>query len=192
MANAFLFAQQAADRRIEAKPDAGSAEWYAAYTDVLGRIGWTVEDRSATTRAFKGSAGSVHRAILPVVTAALVPVAGVAPLVVQVLQGLQEMDADRPWMTLFARTSRRARANQFQVAHVRGGSAPTIRIVAFDLDARQSQTQVLFFRFASAEADLSHFETGLSVNGPVFAAAAPVMRDRLADRVARYVAEIEI
>ncbi len=193
VANAFLFAQQAADKRIAATPDATSSDWYAHYTDILSRIGWTMEERTATVREFKGSAARLHKAIVPLVTAALAPVAGATPLIVQVLESLQEMDKDRPWITLFSHASQRAHANQFQIAHVRAGSTgPRIKLIAFDLDVERSVTQVLFAKFAANNAELLHFEYSLSVNESVFKTVAPTIQKRLEDRVNSMVMEIEI
>ncbi|MDX8347402.1 hypothetical protein SLH49_05320 [Cognatiyoonia sp. IB215446] len=193
VANAFLFAQQAADKRIAATSDATSTDWYGHYVDVLGRIGWTIEERTATVRAFKGSAARLHKAIVPLVTAALAPVAGAAPLIVQVLESLKEMDKDRPWITLFSRASQRAQANQFQIAHVRAGSTgPRIKLIAFDLDVERSVTQVLFAKFATNNAELLHFDYSLSVNAAVFEKVAPAIQRRLEDRVKSMVLEIEI
>ena len=193
IANAFLFAQQAADKQIASEPEASSNEWYAAYTDVLGQIGWTIQGRTAATRTFKGNTASLHKAIIPVLTTAIAPVAGAAPLVVQILDSLQEMDSHQPWITLFSSASRRAKANQFQIAHVdQNAGAPRIKLIAFELSAKRIVTQVLFVKLATSEAELEHFESTLSVNQTVFSAASPIIQERLSDRVAEMVLAIEI
>lgn len=193
IANTFLFAQQAADKRIEGKDDASSTDWYDAYADVLSQIGWTTEDRTKTERQVSGTAAHVNKVIIPIITAALAPVAAATPIIVQLLQGLQQMDENQPWITLFNQKSQRARANQFQIAAIDvAGSVPRIRLVAFELDAQRSVAQVLFFRFTTDSANLSHFQAQLSANDQMVREMAPLILERIADRIRRYIGAIPV
>ena len=193
VANGFLFAQQAANKQIEGKQDATSEDWYNTYVDVLTKIGWMREDGGAARREIEGTSVEVHSKIIPVITAALGPAVAASALIVDVLKGLNEMDQDTPWITLFSRESQRAEANQFQMSHVDSeNGAPRITLVNFELSAERSVTQVLFFKFHSNEAKLTQFQERISVNEPIFSQVAPVIADRLADRVRQFVMEIEI
>lgn len=193
ISNAFLFAQQVADKEISGDQSATSSLWYATYVDVLSRIGWTREEDSHSLRKISGTSARVHDAIIPVVTAALGPTAAASAVVVQILEGLSSIDADRPWIVLFNRSAQRANAAQFQVSHVdMDGAVPCIRLVAFELDAERELSQVLFFRFSKDRAELRHFETKASVDEPTFSEVAPILRERLAERARDYILSIDL
>lgn len=192
IANAFLFAQQAADKQIEKSGSDSSEEWYKTYTDVLSRIGWIREDATLTIRKISGTSSKVHEAIIPIVELALGPV-GAAAAIVSVLKGLQEMNSGKPWITLFESSSQRAQANQFQVSHIEEAAGkPRLTLVNFELDAQRSISQVLFFKLSTDSAELRHFETKMSVNEEIFSSVAPIISQRLEDRISDLVTQIDI
>ncbi|MEM9317934.1 MAG: hypothetical protein AAGA70_02890 [Pseudomonadota bacterium] len=192
ISNAFLFAQQVADKQIETNPQATSTDWYAIYVDVMSRIGWIREEGTHTLRKLSGAQASVHDEIIPIVTAALGP-AGASATIIQVLDGLKNMDAGSPWITLFNRTSQRASANQFQVAHVdEVDGTPRIKLIGFELNAERAVNQVLFFKFSTDRADLRHFETKMSVDQPIFSEVAPIVKSRLAERARDFILAIDL
>ncbi len=190
--DAFLIAQLAADRRVEARGGT-TLDWYAEYVRVLGGLGLVDEDRSITFKTFSGTAAEVHDAMIPVLTTVMAPAVAGATALVAVLEGLASMDRDRPWITLFDRTSQRVHANQFQISHASVvDGVPVISLAAFVLDASRSTTQVLFFRFGGSQARLSHFSKRMTVSTGAFTAAAPAIRAKLGDRVSDFIAAIEI
>lgn len=193
IANAFLLAQLAANRKIEGT-EGGTKEWYDQYVEVLANIGWLVESDQASERDVSGDTAEVHKEIIPVLTAALGPAVAATTIVVSALKGLADMDKNKPWITLFDRESQRASANQFQISYaaVDDSKKPRISLVCFELDALRSRTQVLFFKFSSAEAKLRHFGAELSINPSVFEQVQDVVEERIAEYVSSYVADIEI
>ena len=193
IANAFLFAQQAANKQIEGQDGATTRAWYDKYLGVLTQIGWSNEDAADLDRVIKGTSVQVHTEIVPILTAALGPAAAASALIVQVLEGLNRMDNDASWITLFSRESQRAQANQFQLSHVdMVDGAPRIALVNFELVAERAVTQVLFFKLDTNAAELRHTESKISVNEPIFSQVAPIIADRLRDRISAFVMEIEI
>ncbi len=191
--NSFLLAQLAAN-----KDHGGQAgeprKWYERYVEVLANIGWVIEGEDFSKQEVGGSAIEVHKAIMPVLTVALGPAVAAAAMVTAVLKGLQEMDKDTPWITLFDRESRRASANQFQVSYAEApeGKAPRVSLAAFELNAKRSVTQVLFFKFSGSEATLEHVSSKLSMNESIFRTVQPVVEDKVADYVTGYVTDIAI
>jgi hypothetical protein len=193
IANGFLFAQQAADKQIQDPTEASSEAWYNTYVKVLTQIGWQTEEGGNVINVIKGTSAQVHSEIIPIITLALGPAVAASALIVKVLEGLNNMDANSPWITLFSRESQRAKANQFQMSHVDvADGKPRITLVNFELSAERAATQILFFRLNTNEAELRHTERKISVNEPIFSAVAPVIAERLADRVRKFVLEIEI
>jgi hypothetical protein len=192
IANAFLLAQLAANKHL-ADQRGKSKEWYDSYINVLSNIGWAIEGDATARREVKGTALHVHKEIIPIIAAALGPAAAAASTVIGVLNGLAAMNKETPWITLFSRESQRASANQFQVSYatVEGG-APRITLIGFELNAQHSVTQVLFFKFGTSQATLSHFETKISVDEEVFGKVQDALAGRIASFAADFIARVDI
>lgn len=192
ISNTFLLAQLASNKAIEG--GGGTTEWYRRYIDVLSNIGWRLGPTEEGERVVFGSTLEVHKAIIPVIIAALGPAAATALIVKSVLEGLAAMDRNAPWITLFNRESQRANANQFQVSYadVSEGGVPEIKLACFKFDARLSITQVLFFKFSDTEATLSHSSASLSLDEAALAAGKAKIEELVADHVNGYLARIEI
>ena len=192
--NAFLFAQQAADKHLEDVPEATSLVWYHMYGKVLSQIGWTYETDASQDKEFKGTSAAVHEEILPILTLALGGAAiASSTMLIKVLEGLNKMDEDSPWITLFNKESQRARENQFQLSHVdKVDGAPRITLVNLSLTAKISVTQVLFFRLDNDNSTLQYSQRRLSVNEPIFSEVAPDIAARLKERARKFVRAIEI
>jgi hypothetical protein len=193
ISNSFLLAQLAANKHLS-KTGGNSRDWYAKYNEVLANIGWVVEDSGQSMKEVKGSGLQVHQEILPLVTAALGPAVAAAAIVTATLKGLANMNKDSPWITLFDHQSQRAHANQFQVAYIDApqSSMPVITLAGFELDAKRSVTQVLFFKVSSAEAKLRHYSSKVSMNQGVFDAVQGAVQQKVASFVAGYVAAVDI
>ncbi|WP_353474425.1 hypothetical protein PVT71_20980 [Salipiger sp. H15] len=191
IADAFLLAQLAATKAIES--GGTGAQWYDTYVATLGKVGWTAESADRSMRVVAGGSAEVHKEILSVLALVLGPGAAAAASVIAVLKGLDNMDRQTPWITLFQRRSQRANANQFQIstASVEQG-VPVVRLVGFDLDASRSVTQVLFFRFGQSDATLRQFSQTMSVDEPLFRAAGPKIAERLGAHVGEEIAAIDI
>lgn len=193
IANGFLFAQQAANKQISDPSQATSRQWYETYVHVLTQIGWTSEDATTLDRIVKGTSLQVHKEIMPILALALGPAANGAALIAKVLDGLSKMDENTPWIRLFSHESQRAEANQFQISHIDApDGTPRITLVNFELSAERSVTQVLFFKLDKSSAELRHTERKISINEPIFSKVAPVIASRLAERVQKFVMEIDI
>ena len=160
---------------------------------MLAHSGWVVERAAEQTQDFAGSAAQVHQAILPILTDALGPAAATST-VIATLQGLAAASANRSWLSLFEKESRRASSNQFQVGYVRGaGGVPTrATLTSFELDAQQSVTQVLFFRFADTRATLRYATSTLTLNEVVFRQVRDLVEERIRDHFAAFIASIEL
>lgn len=193
IANGFLFAQQAANKQIEGTAGATTLAWYKTYVSVLTQIGWTNEGAGGLDRIIKGTSVQVHKEIIPILTLALGPAVAASAMIVKVLEGLNQMDNNSPWITLFSRESQRAKANQFQLSHVdKVDGAPRISLVNFELAAERAVTQVLFFKLDTNSAELRHTQSKISVNEPIFSEVAPIIADRLKDRISKFIMEIDI
>lgn len=191
IANSFLLAQLAANRAAETA--AGSSAWYRAYLEVLANTGWIIERDETSERKMSDVSGEVHKEIIPLLTVLLGPGVAAAAMVTAVLEGLSNIDKDRPWITLFDRESRRASANQFQISHAAtNGTALQVRLACLELEAAKTLTQVLFFKSSDTQAVLHGFGASLSLNAPVFERNKALIEDKVAEYVTGYIRGIEL
>lgn len=173
IADSSLFAQLAASQKVG--PDAEPMAFFDAYFAVLIGLGWMVQKRETAEFTYKGMGFDVHEAVIGVITAFLAPIAGAGAAAVAVLRGLHQMDADKPFIKLFDKQSRRANIGRFQFTYVHqdpdhGLSA---EIMAFALDAKETVTQVLFFRLKKGDTHLRRSLATLSIDTEALAELRP-------------------
>nr|WP_320144919.1 hypothetical protein [uncultured Cohaesibacter sp.] len=191
ISNVFLLAQLVADKKTQ-HAASGSKQWYDTYLETLTKVGWSVSGMSDAEQIISGSALEVHKEIIPVIVAALGPAAAAASTIVRVLEGLGNISKDQPWITLFNRKSQRATANQFQFSQTTmEGDTPVVTLVAFNLDARNAVTQVLFFKFVSNKASLSYFEEKLFANLKVLEHTQDRIFNIVLDHISSNITELE-
>ncbi|SEJ88915.1 hypothetical protein SAMN05428950_104173 [Sphingomonas sp. OV641] len=194
VADTMLLAQLAADKAMKTRPDAEPFAWYDKYSEVLQTVGWRLADMEQVERRLDEQGGDVHRAIIPVVTAALAPGAAAASIVLAVLKGLGDMDEDAPWITVFDRSSAHARGAKFQVGHVDVDDAgnPQMTLVCFSIDAKRTITQVLFFKFKDQETKVRQAVRKLSSTPAHLALAGDEIAERVRPFIVDFVRSIDI
>ena len=128
VADCLLLAQLAANKATAQNPD--QMAWYRKYVEVLENIGWTVDSLSLEDKQIEHVDLDVHKAIIPVLAELLGPAVAAVSLVIGVLKGLQEMDRDKPWITVFERASQHASGAKFQFGFVdaTGDENPSVAI----------------------------------------------------------------
>lgn len=192
ISNSMLLAQLAADKATAEADDV--MQWHAKYRDVLKKVGWQLADAEDKKRVVADKDLSVHQAIIPVLTTLLGPVAAATSMVVTVLEGLQEMDKESPWITLFDRQSQHARGAKFQISYVdadENGNA-SIKLLSCTIEAKKKITQVLFFKFSSQRAEMHDRQTLLSTNRDVLEAGKASITAKVASFINDFVENIEI
>jgi hypothetical protein len=182
IADSSLFAQLVAIKKVGA--DADPMAFFNAYFATLAGLGWMVQQRDTSEFTYKGTGFDVHEAVIGVITAFLAPIAGAAAAVVEVLKGLHQMAADKPFITLFDKQSRHAKIGRFQFTYVHHDPEHGLaaEIMAFALDAKENVTQVLFFRLKKGETTLRRSLGTLSID----TVALSEIRPNLAAKVKAY------
>ena len=192
IADSMLIAQLAANKAADAAGDVFA--WYRKYIEVLQKVGWTVQDMEFQTQQVSDTNLGVHNAIIPVVVAMLGPAVAAASLVVSVLNGLQEMDKNSPWITMFDRASQHSHGAKFQVGYVDADAsgAPLINAMCFGIDAKRTVTQVLFFKFSQDSAELQKANGKLGMSLAQLDEARDVIAKRVHPFIADYVKDLDI
>ena len=180
--NCTLFAQLAASGAV---PDAKKVvEWYEHYFHWLKTLGWVQSEQEFQDYRFSGQHAEAHKAVEKVLVALLGPQAAALVVVQAALAGLQEMAENSPWLTVFERQSRVEKSARFQLAtaQVGGGGLLETALAAFDLRAKSTFTQVLFFKFSSSSTKLKY----AAGRATIYEAALASERTRIAERLAEY------
>jgi len=185
--NSSTLAQLVAKKKV---PDfEKTKEWYEAYFDVLTNIGWVLQDRSFATFEEKGSTFETHKAIITVATGLLGPAAPALALLITTLNALQSMNDSSPWITLFSRESQSARTGRFQVSLVEQDAESQffVTLMAFGLTARDSITQVLFFKARASDVTLQHASGRVSINTTVLDGVSDALKTKIVAHAADFV-----
>lgn len=182
LVNCTLFAQLAASGAVT--DPQRIAEWYAAYFKTLTAIGWAQSDTQFEEYDFNSKTAEAHKAIIKVLTLLLGPGAAALTVVQTVLEALQSMNEDSPWITLFDRQSKTGKSARFQVAtaQIDPGGLLQIGLVGFELVVKASLTQVLFVKYASNSTKLKY----AAGKATIYEAALRDQREALAARLAAY------
>jgi hypothetical protein len=170
------------------------ATWYGKYNDTLQNTGWNLAEAEFQNQTIQNKNANVHEEIIPIITAMLGPQVAAVSMVVNVLRGLQNMNKDSPWITLFDRSSEHASGAKFQVSYVDldAGGNPRIKAMYFGVLAERSVTQVLFFKFAGQRAELRKASSTMSASVDLLNATKPKIASRVQEFIAEFVAKVEI
>jgi hypothetical protein len=181
IADSSLFAQLLAVRQVGENAD--PIAFFDAYFSTLLGLGWIVQSRDTAEIALDNAGLEVHEAVIGVITSFLGPAAGPVAVaaVIAVLKGLRQMDADKPFITLFNKRSRHGRVGRFQFTYVRKDPAQGLlaEIMAFALNADHVVTQVLFFRLHRGSTTLRRSLASLSVDTAALSALRPNLASRM-------------
>jgi metacaspase-1 len=185
--NSSLLAQLVASRKVS---DATRIdEWYNQYFEVLTNVGWVVQDRGFAEYKETGNNFEAHKAIIAVATTLLGAAPAALAIVTSTLEGLRSMNESSPWITIFDRESRSARAARFQIglAEQDADGQFFVNLMAFSLEARTSMTQVLFFRAKRQDATLRHYSGRVTIDTSVLDGIREGLKTKLLDHALSYI-----
>jgi hypothetical protein len=176
--NCSLLAQLAANRRIPSREDIRA--WYEVYFDTLTNLGWAMQERGFSEHHEAGDDFETNQAILSVAAVLLGPGSTALAVVATTLNAMKTM-ANGPWITVFERESQAAKSARFQVTVAEPGSesGSTISLMAFELDARSTLLQVLFFKFRSADVTLRHASGKVTIETNLLEALRPAITSKV-------------
>jgi len=135
----LLLGQLAADKAIADIRDPW--KWFTTYNSIMGKIGWLPRAGEVSEQVISDRNAELHKAVIPILTAALGSAAA-GSNIVEVLKGLESMDQDAPWLTLFERKSQSVNAAKFGLSYVdtREGGGASLKTVFVGIEARHVLT----------------------------------------------------
>ena len=190
--NTTLLAQLVANRKV---PDhANIFAWFEAYFEVLGQLGWVIENKGFSSYEEQADGLEAHEAILQIAAVVLGATPTALAIVTSTIQSMKAMDQSRPWITIFDRESKRANTARFQVAvaQTSKSSVLALSLMAFALEAETTLTQVLFFKFRRGRAKLKQCSTSVVINQEVLVAVRDKVKKKLGSYVNDYVDSLNL
>lgn len=192
ISNGLLLGQLAADKSTAGNPD--PAVYFTAFNSVMKRIGWQSTFSELNEQTISHENATLHKAIIPVVAAIFGPGAAAASIIITVLKGLESMDQDAPWITVFERKSNKVKAANFGLSFVDGaadGSA-NLKTAYFSLQAAQMLTQILFFKFTSSDAKIKSGQSKMSLSAQTISISQAALQEKIGPFVVDNIKNIDI
>lgn len=192
LVNCTLFAQLAATAQVG--DSTKISQWYESYFRTLTALGWAQSDTQFEEYQFSSQKAEAHQAVMKVLTALLGPQATALVVVKAALDALQSMSENSPWITLFDRQSKTGKSARFQVATAQLAPEGVLQtaLVGFELKAKSTFTQVLFFKFASSSTSLKYAAGKATIYEAALADQRETIATRLAAYRAAYVGEVKL
>ena len=176
----------AANRKVPDRNDVRA--WYETYFDVLMNIGWAVEKRGfseyrQTGQLFRGAHGNPGRGRRPAWAGHdRVRATGIHT-------ELHEENVGRPLDDDLSQGEPKGPADwafsSFGSAEPRSNTGPRLTLMSFELDADSLLTQVLFFKFRSADVTLRHASGAFTINEGLLLNVHPQIAKRVAGVISR-------
>lgn len=190
ISDSALLAQLVANKRASAEQ--APLEWFKAYSEVLQNVGWTLAECGWTDYTAKGNAVEVHQKVLEVMTVALGPAPAALAIITATVDALTAMNPNSSWMTIFSRESQKAKIARFQVGLVDKEEAGdvSVALLACLVEAQNTITQVLFFKFKDAQASFRANAANVSINRPALIELGPAIRNKIRAYQADYLSTV--
>ncbi len=192
ISNGLLLGQLAADKASAKNPD--PLAWFTTFNTVLRGIGWQSTLSELNEQSISHKNISLSQAIIPIVTEIVGAAAAAGSIIISVLKGLETMDQDAPWITVFERRSNKVSANNFGLSFVEGGAGggASLKTVYFSLIGAQMVTQVLFFKFASSDAKLKSAQSLMTLSAHTITLSESALEQKVAPFIAENIKNIDI
>jgi hypothetical protein len=192
ISNGLLLGQLAADKATAGNPD--PVAYFGAFDSVMKKIGWQITSSGLTQQTISDQNAELHKAIIPIVSAIFGPGAAASSTIIAVLKGLQSMDQDAPWITVFQQKSTKVKAANFGLSYVDGdgGAGATLKAAYFALQASDNLTQVLFFKFQSSDATMKSGQCQMSLSQQTLATLGDALQQKVGPFIRDNIKNIDI
>jgi len=186
----LLAAQRVADKDpVITTPD----QWLDRHNTVLGNLNWLIEGGGSAEKKFDNDDVAVHEAIVPFLTAALGGAVAGASLIITALNQLNQMDQDKPWITLFSKESRRFDVSEFLFTRaVVSESAVRLNLAAIRFSAEYGHTQVLFFKIKKQRAEFEMTTARMVAESELLKMTHDTLKVKLAQLTGSFIKNLDL
>lgn len=179
VANWMLFASLVATSAVPEKEE--TEKWMDAYLSALTKTGWVATSGAQSWHEERATGATVHQEILKLLPVLLGPAATALALVTAALTSLDAMDKGSPWITLFDRRGKDAKAVGFQIVACAPAAAGAVALDGgdFRIHVARTMTQVLFFKFTNSSANLYRRQARLELSEQAMAKYGPAIQAKV-------------
>jgi hypothetical protein len=190
ISDSALLAQLVANKRVAF--DQNPVAWFDAYSGVLQNVGWTLQDHALNDYSAAGTAAEVNEKIIEVITAILGPAPAALSIITSTVNALKAMKSDSSWISIFSRESQKAKIARFQIGLVEKDEKGDVfvSLLACLIEAKNTITQVLFFKFRESNASFKAYGSKVSINRASLTDLGPTIRGKVRAYQADYVSSI--
>lgn len=190
ISDSALLAQLVANKQAPAEQD--PLAWFSAYSDVLQHLGWTLQESGWVDYTTRGTSAEVHEKILEVATQSFGASPAALLIITESVQALKAMKPDSSWLTIFSRESQKAKIARFQIGLVSKDPQGDVfvSLLACLIEAKNTITQVLFFKFKDAKGSFRANTAKVSINAVALMELGPTIRAKTRVYQADYVSNI--
>ena len=191
--NSCLLAQLRASK-LHPNPDSPEAAraWHATYVNTLVNLGWVLQSGITAAQSTGTQDASVDKILLEVVGTLLGGGTAVA-LATKVIEAIAKAKQDDPLIVLYQSRVVEQHVVEFGAGLAAGaGTGFLLSVVECAMEVRSEQEQFLFFRWNadSARAEGRRFDFGIA--DAVYAAARPLIEEKVAPFARNFVASLDI
>lgn len=178
ISNSALLAQLVANN--EASNEQDPVAWFTAYSKVLQNVGWTLQDGGWVDYTARGTAAEVNEKVVEVLTVALGPAPSALAIITASINALKAMQPESSWITIFNRESQKAKIGRFQIGLVDKEESGDVFVSLLGclIEAENTITQVLFFKFKQANARFKANSSKVSINRAALTDLGPAIRTK--------------
>lgn len=187
--NSTLLAQLAADKQFNRETQV--LDWYGAYTNVLGKIGWTLQGLNWENYSASSTSFTVDKVVLELAAAALT--GGEAAVVAATIEAAKSASSSSGPITLFNQSTHSDSQGNFQVSVCsENDGVVAMKNMAFTFSTSDNVTDVLVFHFASAKTQFRQAAQAQSLNAAVYATVRAAIIDKLGNNAKSFIANLDI
>lgn len=187
--NSTLLAQLAGDKQFNRETQV--MEWYAFYTNVLGKLGWSQQGFNWKSYKSQQMSFTMDKVVLDIAKAALT---GQELLVIAAaLDAMSKLPEQDGKLRLFNHSASSETEGNFQISVcTETNGAVAMKTMAFFYNSEQQSTDVLFFNFSSESTDLKQSTNVQTLSSSVYGKVRNAVLEKLGKNAQDFVLELDI
>ena len=184
-----LLAQLAAKNQVPDESD--TIGWYKSFVSVLTKIGWTIEGGDIQNYSANGNVLELQSVIIDILISAFG--ANLGEIIVKALNAIKSLADSSGKIEAFEKNTHAEKTGSFQIGvATEENGAVSINLGTFLISTSNNINHILFIKLSSDTTDLQYASGKLTLDQDIYSSIRATVQEKLNDRAAAYVAELEI
>jgi hypothetical protein len=187
--NSCLLAQLASNKQFDRWKQ--TDDWYKFYVEVLGKVGWVMQEFKFTRSQISGTTVKVYEVLLKLL--ASIATQNQIAVVMETLDALKALKDEDGKLVLFDTQSQDMGKGNFQIGVVsEANNTVAMTNAAFHFSSTETVTRFLWFQYATAKTSIFQAAQTQTLNGQVYNKVRQAVLDKLGTSAETYVGDLEI